>query len=66
LKAKGGNMGYLTCDMEEIREMQIHIRDLEKENKDLKVRLDHAIRQWNIWCKAFNELTEEIKNVPFE
>jgi hypothetical protein len=36
------------------------------ENDALKAELKHATEQWNIWCKAYNELADNTNQLPFE
>lgn len=42
------------------------IDKLEEENKDLQVRLKYATEQWNIWCKAYNELVSTTNKMMFK
>ncbi len=50
----------INCDVTEI--LSSVFNEIDRLNKDLA----HATQQWNIWCKAYNELADSVNQMPYD
>jgi hypothetical protein len=64
--------GYVQCALQigcdivtKDESFLVGLQEIILEKDELIKQLEHATEQWNIWCKAYNEMSDKSNELPY-